>query len=1059
MQAFVPKNRRPRFELVLRIIDLNNIPLVSGTAYVKWRLPSSNSNEHHGATDKALIIDHRASWNYEKTLQLRLTIDRDQALHECEIQFDVIQEFSSGGHTEKNLLGRVKFNLSEYVDKSDDEEGIVRRYLLQDSKINSTLKIGISLQQLEGDRNFTTPPLKSAMAFGGITGVMASEQADSDDTGHLPLVNTQSREVADMQEMYRRTLAASWMSRADDLPADKLIEGLFSGGLGSADSRDPETGHAAEGYPDEQPGTGGTRHTAPRNFLSPTPERRGKNSIPHPNGNKALDFSPAVEQHGKRGSIEHQLYESAKGKSWRNRNSEHELSEFDVRLTRYQLLPKTRINSLCASFPSRGSLARYQHTGSRFRNNRIRGKLSHARRRAPPPKEVELDYSALGNPGKVLVVRERERRKPSPAQQPRPDGSVPANFVNDLKQDAAGLDESTILERIESFRSPHKAGDKLGPGDWKDLRSRLQSSFTLHQLNWYLSGHSTEPEDLDTTEWRPGTSPFLETGRPTRHSVTARIAGTQSLKGKERLSERILRDRWKLGISNEIGQLDIRLPRHTLSLLLSSENFSFDELATLHGVKIDLTHSLGLIRATGSQSSCESIREIVHDTTSRIQQEQIDLLCPTDSRVKTVGRIFTPDFLSWMVKTYGVTFEQNSSQLPTQVYYLPENRLGAEGARRTLNLALNDAASPSIPFSTYMSSSEHSDAYDADTDDTTSWPDRQKTWFRWRKPTTPDTMVLAPSFSAKEHSQLSGELLKVLREARPARTRFGSLPNLPNLQESVRAAVGKCLFQRKRSFEQKPVSALELGQAGLPKTFANDIPRAAQFIRSLTPHEIEEGFTRHLVRLVPTALHTSVFPPLELEFIVTPGKALSDGDQCAIASAKAILAENSVDYLLPEGAVDVRFTRKLTHELQGEGLEAVLLETLQAEFKNCLTKSMAGNNDVPLPSFTSVTLPGHLLRNGSGVTDSNGSATAEYLYLPVHDFSGTQLRQYAYRDQRLFYAAYESGPFRPRMTRDVFLQMDLGSSCSDSSTKTPAEEFNSFYRAVCALSFELHLVV
>lgn len=89
-------------------------------------------------------------------MHLRMTIDRDQTLHECEIQLDVIQEFSSGGHIEKNLLGRVKLNLSEYVDKSDEDEGIVRRYLMQDSKINSTLKIGISVQQMEGDRNFTT---------------------------------------------------------------------------------------------------------------------------------------------------------------------------------------------------------------------------------------------------------------------------------------------------------------------------------------------------------------------------------------------------------------------------------------------------------------------------------------------------------------------------------------------------------------------------------------------------------------------------------------------------------------------------------------------------------------------------------------------------------------------------------------------------------------------------------------------------------------------------------------------------------------------------------------
>lgn len=129
---------------------------MSGTAFVKWRLPSSNAAEHHGSTDKAVILDHRASWHYERALQVRLTIDRNQSLHDCEVHFDVIQEFATGGHNDKDLLGRIRLNLAEYVDKSDDDEGIVRRYLMQDSKINSTLRIGIVMRQVEGDRNFTT---------------------------------------------------------------------------------------------------------------------------------------------------------------------------------------------------------------------------------------------------------------------------------------------------------------------------------------------------------------------------------------------------------------------------------------------------------------------------------------------------------------------------------------------------------------------------------------------------------------------------------------------------------------------------------------------------------------------------------------------------------------------------------------------------------------------------------------------------------------------------------------------------------------------------------------
>ncbi|KAJ6144441.1 hypothetical protein N7470_008336 [Penicillium chermesinum] len=226
----VPKNRRPRFELVLRIIDINNVPLGNSSAWVKWRLPSSSATESQGHTEKSTITDHRAYWNYEKVVSVRLTIDRTSMLQECEITFEVIQEFHSSPTSEKNVLGKIKLNLAEYVDKVEEDEGVVRRYLLYDSKVNCTVRIGISMRQIEGDRNFTTPPLKSATVFGGIARVVA-DPGDSDELGHLPSMNTKSREISDMQDMYRRTLAASWISRPCDLPADKLIEEIFKGGL------------------------------------------------------------------------------------------------------------------------------------------------------------------------------------------------------------------------------------------------------------------------------------------------------------------------------------------------------------------------------------------------------------------------------------------------------------------------------------------------------------------------------------------------------------------------------------------------------------------------------------------------------------------------------------------------------------------------------------------------------------------------------------------------------------------------------------------------------------
>ncbi|KAJ5219089.1 uncharacterized protein N7498_001188 [Penicillium cinerascens] len=336
MQAFVPKNRRPRFELVLRINDIINVPLNNGTAWVRWRIPSSNAtSEHQGHTEKAPLSDHRAYWNYEKTLQVRLTIDKSSMLQECEINFEVFQEFHSSLANEKNVLGKIKLNLAEYVDKVEEDEGVVRRYLMFDSKVNSTVKIGIAIRQLEGDRNFITPSLKSATVFGGIARVVHSaDPSDSEELGHMPAINTKSREIADMQDIYRRTLAASWTSRAGDLPADKLVEDLFAGSSCWTNDvhNSPDLSGSEHGSPFLS-ADAAVKQTRSGKRLSPGFEKRPKSSSSnHSRGSGKAPGTVSSLGHPQKGSsLEQQLYDGAKGRGWKSRNADNEKCEFDVR--------------------------------------------------------------------------------------------------------------------------------------------------------------------------------------------------------------------------------------------------------------------------------------------------------------------------------------------------------------------------------------------------------------------------------------------------------------------------------------------------------------------------------------------------------------------------------------------------------------------------------------------------------------------------------------------------------------------------------------------------------
>ncbi|PSK34071.1 hypothetical protein B9Z65_8397 [Elsinoe australis] len=358
----VPKNRRPKFDLHFRIHDLNNVPLVSGTSLIKWHLASSTAAEHRGKTPKYTIKDHKVVYDFEKTIQVRLVIGKDGVLQESHVHFEILQEYQSSGRSERITLGTIKLNLAEYVDigQHDQADGgsITRRYLMQESKINSTLKIEISMKHLEGDKNYTAPPLRTAPVFGGIAGIMASDVADAPEEGaHMPSLSSKSRENGELQDMYRRTLAASWAAQPGEPRADECIEDIFAGGDGWG-QRTPKNEHSRAATPtqsrlnvkdDSDDESGGLSRDSSASNLSSIFGRGNKNKW-SPSKNAAR--KTPVSQHGfgeggvrdkpsmsmlkpgsvsGRTSLEQQArkMEKAGGRDFGMKKGRHEIDEFD----------------------------------------------------------------------------------------------------------------------------------------------------------------------------------------------------------------------------------------------------------------------------------------------------------------------------------------------------------------------------------------------------------------------------------------------------------------------------------------------------------------------------------------------------------------------------------------------------------------------------------------------------------------------------------------------------------------------------------------------------------
>ncbi|KAI9931873.1 hypothetical protein ASPWEDRAFT_37223 [Aspergillus wentii DTO 134E9] len=689
-------------------------------------------------------------------------------------------------------------------------------------------------------------------------------------------------------------------------------------------------------------------------------------------------------------------------------------------------------------------------------------------------KSVPLDVEFLGSPGEIVLVQDRVRRRRTPEVQKNPDkqteesGSLPF-FLEELEQERISLDSTVVNERIESVRSSHQPNDKLTATDWEDLRFEVQSSFTYAQLSDYISDN--KPNESDTTEeelqndivkaavWKPGVSMFLETDPVSREGLADRVASTQALKGKQLLAERILRDCWQLGVTGEIGQLDIRLPSHSISLLLKSDFFSFEELASLHDAKIDVTHTLGLVRITGKQYTCESIREIVHDATARIREEKIGLHPEGDAKGT---RLFSPEFLEWLGKTYGVVFEQNPLFGPSKFFYLIEDKEDAEDARRTLNLALNHTVPPRVPFSTYVPASQPASVYNVEPGHNTSWFDRQKQWFRWAMSSTQSTEAKEldrPIFD-KHQTRLSDQLLKLLR--RP----ISGIPNYSNVagyHETLTASIGKCLFQQKPHSDEQSLSASQLGSMTLPRTFTTDVPRVTSFLQSLTPRISDDSLKTHRIRLVPTAPNTAIFPELDLEVAVS--RLNGEDATFAVRGAKAVITESSVDYLLPENGLDLRFTRNVFQDLLDEFYDNSHVvggvEDVQHTIHECLQRIFSKSRaESPLPAFSHISLPKRFLRKipPGANNDMDEFVTGEYMFMPVSDIRGTRVHHYDFQDQRVNYSFYESGPFLPDRTTDMFLDMvvpNKGPNQAQGQANSYDLEFNTFYKTACKLAFEL----
>ncbi|KAJ5740077.1 hypothetical protein N7533_012861 [Penicillium manginii] len=674
-------------------------------------------------------------------------------------------------------------------------------------------------------------------------------------------------------------------------------------------------------------------------------------------------------------------------------------------------------------------------------------------------RQVQLTVDSLGEPGCVTVISSNRPKLPFRPRKPRPahprnqTATTVDSILDDLDQETVDLDEEDIRKTIETLGQFSEQSAKLALHEWETLRSDIATSFTYKQLSDYIAARnqSASEEHQEEDVWRPGTSSFWHAS-PTAHSNTERLAAAQGLTGKPLLAEHILRDCWHFSVISEVGQLDLRLPPLSITVLLSSTNFSFDEVADLHSSSIDVTSSLGLVRVTGTQEACESIRDVIEDAVTRIRTEKTGISVKTSVNP---AQVFTRPFIDWVCQTYGVAIEQDSSSIPTKILCLSESIQDAESARRTLNYALSDASQTSVPFSTYMPASEPANLY-SQIIQHPSWLDRSKAWFRWAilSTQTTSTEIQRTPFFDGHQTRLSDELLKLLRKDSAVTNR--NVSNGATIQETVTASVGRCLFSSKQMPEdaEATLSASELGRSSMTRTFTTEVPNLASFLESLPEPKPESGTGR--LCLKPSSEYSGVAPEIEVEYRLYESEGEDSGSSVQITSLKTILEKSSVDYLLPENSTDLRFTRTAHREITKEVLsESPHYRQLVRNIEQSLVR------DVSLPRGLLLSPEKEALGDSIWDISLENNIEVEYMYPPLQDVRGSVVQYYDLDGRELSYRFYESDPFYARLTTEVTLAVDIPQA--DANLHADAEEFqrsvehlyHEFYTAACDMAFKV----
>ncbi|KAK8402108.1 hypothetical protein O3P69_001299 [Scylla paramamosain] len=156
MNGIMGRKKKYRFQVDLRVEELQHVPFVNQVLFAKVRLHEGNMTHY---SPRMMVADHAVRWDSRFTFTCKMTANASTGeLDSCMCRVSVRQEMRGGKAFQK--LGYADVNLAEFAGSGGSQRYLLEAYDSKTRLHNSMLKVTVEMTLLSGDPCFKAQPLR-----------------------------------------------------------------------------------------------------------------------------------------------------------------------------------------------------------------------------------------------------------------------------------------------------------------------------------------------------------------------------------------------------------------------------------------------------------------------------------------------------------------------------------------------------------------------------------------------------------------------------------------------------------------------------------------------------------------------------------------------------------------------------------------------------------------------------------------------------------------------------------------------------------------------------------